>query len=61
MFFRAKWYFYYRYIIRLGFLDGREGRIFHTLQAHWYRFLVDSLIHERSQNPTDDIHLGHLK
>ncbi len=61
MFFRAKWYFYYRYIIRLGFLDGREGRIFHTLQAHWYRFLVDSLIHERSQNPSDDIHLGHLK
>ncbi|HWQ14969.1 MAG TPA: glycosyltransferase family 2 protein [Roseiflexaceae bacterium] len=34
-------YFLYRYILRLGFLDGTEGLIFHFLQGCWYRFLVD--------------------
>ena len=34
-------YFVYRYIFRLGFLDGKEGFIFHFLQAFWYRLLVD--------------------
>ena len=34
-------YFLYRYVLRLGFLDGREGFVFHFLQAYWYRLLVD--------------------
>lgn len=34
-------YFVYRYVLRFGFLDGREGFIFHVLQAFWYRLLVD--------------------
>jgi len=34
-------YFVYRYVIRLGFLDGKEGFIFHFMQACWYRLLVD--------------------
>ena len=34
-------YFFYRYFIRLGFLDGKEGFIFHFMQAFWYRLLVD--------------------
>ena len=33
-------YFRYRYIIRLGFLDGQEGLICHVSQGFWYRFLV---------------------
>ncbi len=33
-------YFLYRYILQLGFLDGREGLIYHFLQGYWYRFLV---------------------
>ncbi len=45
-FFRAHLYFIYRYYIRLGFLDGQEGRIYHFLQAYWYRFLVDAKIYE---------------
>lgn len=45
-FFRAHLYFIYRYYIKLGFLDGPEGRIFHFLQAYWYRFLVDAKIYE---------------
>lgn len=43
---RAFLYFLYRYILRLGFLDGREGLIFHFLQGCWYRFLVDAKIYE---------------
>ena len=46
LFFRAHLYFIYRYYIRLGFLDGKEGKIFHFLQAYWYRFLVDAKIYE---------------
>jgi hypothetical protein len=37
----------YRYLLRLGFLDGKEGLIFHFLQGFWYRFLVDSMVFER--------------
>lgn len=46
LFFRAHIYFIYRYYIRLGFLDGQEGKIYHFLQAYWYRFLVDAKIYE---------------
>jgi glycosyltransferase involved in cell wall biosynthesis len=34
-------YFFYRYVVRLGFLDGKEGFVFHFMQACWYRMLVD--------------------
>jgi glycosyltransferase involved in cell wall biosynthesis len=44
--FRAFVYFLYRYLVRLGFLDGAEGAIFHVLQGFWYRFLVDSKLYE---------------
>lgn len=46
LFLRARLYFFYRYYIRLGFLDGKEGKIFCFLQAYWYRFLVDAKIYE---------------
>jgi len=46
LFCRACLYFCYRYFLRLGFLDGKEGLIFHFLQAFWYRFLVDAKIYE---------------
>jgi glycosyltransferase involved in cell wall biosynthesis len=39
-------YFFYRYILRLGFLDGKEGFIFHFLQGLWYRLLIDVKIDE---------------
>ncbi len=38
---RPALYFVYRYVLRLGFLDGKEGLVFHFLQGFWYRFLVD--------------------
>ncbi|PSO25964.1 glycosyltransferase family 2 protein [Bradyrhizobium sp. MOS002] len=39
-------YFLYRYVIRLGFLDGREGLVYHLLQGFWYRFLVGAKVME---------------
>lgn len=46
LFIRPFGFLTYRYIIRLGFLDGIPGFIFHVLHAFWYRFLVDALIFE---------------
>lgn len=43
---RAVAYFFYRYVLRLGFLDRREGTAFHVLQGFWYRYLVDMKLHE---------------
>ncbi|MCI8515611.1 MAG: glycosyltransferase family 2 protein [Hungatella sp.] len=43
---RAHIYYLYRYYIRLGFLDGKEGKIYAFLQAYWYRYLVDAKIYE---------------
>ena len=48
--FRAWAYYFYRYYIRLGFLDGKEGKIFCFLQAYWYRFLVDAKIYEKQMS-----------
>lgn len=44
--FRAFAYFFYRYVIRLGFLDGQAGTAFHFLQGFWYRYLVDTKVAE---------------
>lgn len=46
LFVRPSLYFVYRYFIRLGFLDGIPGLIFHFLQGFWYRFLVDAKLYE---------------
>lgn len=47
--FRAWAYYFYRYYVRLGFLDGKEGKMFCFLQAYWYRFLVDAKIYEATK------------
>ncbi|WP_031527262.1 glycosyltransferase family 2 protein [Dyadobacter crusticola] len=39
-------YFSFRYFLKLGFLDGVKGLIWHFLQGFWYRFLVDAKIYE---------------
>jgi glycosyltransferase involved in cell wall biosynthesis len=38
-------YFFWRYFICLGFLDGKQGFIFHFFQGLCYRLLVDIEIH----------------
>lgn len=47
--FRSWAYYFYRYYIRMGFLDGKEGKIFAFLHAYWYRFLVDAKIYEHEK------------
>lgn len=46
--------FVYRYFIRLGFLDGKQGFIWHFLQGFWYRFLVDAKIYELKKRLGND-------
>jgi len=46
LFVRAFLYWLYRYVLRLGFLDGKQGLVFHFLQGCWYRFLIDATIYE---------------
>lgn len=46
LFIRPFGYFIYRYFLKFGFLDGKEGFIFHILHAFWYRFLVDTKIYQ---------------
>ena len=38
--------FFLRYILKWGFLDGKEGFLWHILQGFWYRMLVDAKIYE---------------
>ena len=50
-------YFLYRYFLLLGFLDGKEGFIFHFLQAYWFRLVIDirlkEMIRERADRQDD--------
>lgn len=46
LFWRAFGYFCYRYFIKLGFLDGKEGFLWDFLQGWWYRTLVDAKVYE---------------
>jgi glycosyltransferase involved in cell wall biosynthesis len=46
LFTRPVVYFLYRYFVKLGFLDGTKGLMWHFLQGLWYRFLVDAKIYE---------------
>lgn len=39
--------FFYRYFLRLGFLDGSAGFIFFVLQTFWFRFLIDAKLWEK--------------
>jgi len=34
-------YFFYRYFLRLGFLDGRTGFVYHFMHGLVYRFMID--------------------
>lgn len=50
LFIRPSLYFFIRYFLRLGFLDGRRGLIFHFLQGFWFRFLIDAKVYEIKRN-----------
>jgi len=46
LFWRAFLYFCYRYFFKLGFLEGKEGFMWHFFQGWWYRTLVDAKVWE---------------
>ena len=46
LFWRSFAYFVFRYFFKLGFLEGKEGFLWHFLQGWWYRTLVDAKIYE---------------
>lgn len=43
---RSVGYFLYRYLIRGGFLDGREGFLYHFTQALAFRVMLDARLEE---------------
>ena len=46
-------YFAYRYFFLLGILDGKNGFIFHFLQAFWFRLVVDVRLEELLRQPPE--------
>jgi len=46
LFVRPALYFFYRYVLLLGVLDGANGFLFHFLQAFWFRLVVDVRLRE---------------
>ena len=46
LFWRSFAFFVYRYFFHLGFLDGKEGFLWHFLQGWWYRTLADAKVYE---------------
>lgn len=54
LFWRSFFYFCYRYFWKFGFLDGKEGFLWHFLQGWWYRAFVDAKIFELKKNCGND-------
>jgi glycosyltransferase involved in cell wall biosynthesis len=52
LFWRVFLYTLYRFVWKRGFLDGKEGVVFHFLQGFWFRLLVDAKIYESRKNTT---------
>lgn len=61
MFIRAWFLFVYNYVFKLGFLDGKEGFVYHYMYHRWYRTLVDSKILEQLKYPKEFEVTGDLK
>lgn len=55
LFWRSFAYFCYRYFLRLGFLDGREGFLWHFMQGWWYRTLVDAQQFEKQKKDSEEM------
>lgn len=61
LFFRSQLLFIYNYIFRLGFLDGKEGFVYHYMYHRWYRTLVDAKILEQKITKKPFEETGDLK
>jgi len=51
LYLRPALYFGWRYFLLLGFLDGKNGFVFHFLQAFWFRLVVDVRLEELLREP----------
>lgn len=61
MFMRCWLLFIYYYVFRLGFLDGKEGFVYHYMYHRWYRTLVDTKILEQRITNKEFEQTGDLK
>ena len=61
MFFRCWLMFVYSYVFKGGFLDGREGFLYHYMYHRFYRTLVDAKIYEHLKTGAPYEELGALK
>ena len=61
LFFRSWLLFIHYYIFKLGFLDGKEGFVFHWMYHRWYRALVDAKIFEQKKYQKPFEETGDLK
>jgi len=58
LFIRPFLFFFIRYFLQLGFLEGKRGFVWSILQCFWYRYLVDAKIEEvrrKAGNSKEDI------
>lgn len=53
LFVRPFLYFFWRYFVKLGFLDGPKGFLFHFLQAFWFRLIVDVRLSELREDRSE--------
>ena len=61
LFIRCWLMFVYAYVFQLGFLDGKEGFIYHWTYNRWYRTLVDCKIYEQMKTNKPFEETGDLK
>lgn len=54
LFFRPFLFWFIRYFLQLGFVEGKRGFVWNILQCFWYRFLVDTKIFEAYKNAGKD-------
>jgi len=54
-------YFGYRYVLMLGFLDGRAGFLYHALQGFWLRLMVDCKLTQIRASGLSDAELDALR
>ena len=54
LFWRSFIYFIYRYFFKFGFIEGKEGFLWHFLQGWWYRTLVDAKVYEIKKHCGND-------
>jgi glycosyltransferase involved in cell wall biosynthesis len=55
LFVRPSLYFIYRYFGLGGWMDGKQGFLFHFLHAYWFRVVVDAKLDEISAFRADSV------